>query len=628
MESIADAAFSDAIARKRFALVTCVAVMDDRDAAGCMADIFVSYGRSTETQAHQVAEALRVAGYSVWRDDELPAHRSYSDVIEERLRAAKAVVVVWSAEAARSQWVRAEADIAREAGTLVQVTVDGALPPLPFNQIQCADLAGWSGDTTAAGWQKVESSIALLVGSTAQSEASAEQKAAPARRVAICVLPFINMSGDAEQEYFSDGISEDIITDLSKVSALSVVARNTAFNFKGQKLDLGQLSRELKVTHVLEGSVRKSGDRVRINAQLIDGEAGDHVWADRYDRDLTDIFAIQDEISKAIVSALRLKLLPKEKKAIEHRGTSSVEAYNLYLMARQHWISGNDGDIRRDEIVVRISRQATEIDPNYAKAWALSALAQAEMRFRHSRPEDALASAERALELDPNQAEALSVKARYLADEDGNFGAADRQVEMALRLDPESWEVNKEAARLLYRRGKMREAIPYLEKAASLMDSDYHSTGMLQTCYAALEDAQDLKRAGEMTLERAQRALAQDPANGSALGFGATALATLGDGDRAKEWIKRALLMDPDNFTMRWNLVCALSRYLQDKEAAIELLATFVDRAAPAMVKYLRLDTDLDPLRDDPRFEKLVVAAEQRVASSPGPGAQAVASAG
>jgi adenylate cyclase len=580
-----------------------------------MADIFVSYGRTTEAQAQQVAEALRGAGYAVWRDDELPAHRAYSDVIEERLRAAKAVVVLWSAEAAKSQWVRAEADIAREAGTLVQVTIDGILPPLPFNQIQCADLNGWSGDTSTAGWRKVESSVALLVGSPVQAESPREPKGAPARRVAICVLPFINLSGDAEQEYFSDGITDDIITDLSKVSALSVTARNTAFTLKGQTLEAGQIARQLNVTHVLEGSIRKSGDRVRINAQLIDAEAGDHVWADRYDRDLTDIFAIQDEISKAIVSALRLKLLPKEKKAIENRGTSSVEAYNLYLMARQHWISGNDGDIRRDEVVVRICRQATEIDPDYAKAWALIALAQAEMRFGHSRMEDALSSAERALQLDPNLPEALCVKARYLTDEDGKSDEADLQIQMALRLDPESWEVNKEAARILSRSGKMREAIPYFEKAAALAESDYYSTGMLATCYAAVGDSEGLHGAAKMTLERTQRVLAQDPATGSALGHGAVALAALGDSERAKDWIKRALLMDPDNFTMRWNLTCALSRFLGDKDGAIDLLATFVDRAPPSFVEYLRLDTDLDPLRNEPRFEALAVAAEQRVAS-------------
>ena len=583
-----------------------------------MAEIFVSYARSSERQAQMVAEALRTAGYSVWRDDELPAHLAYSEVIEERLRSAKAVVVVWSADAARSQWVRAEADAARGAGTLVQVSIDGTLPPMPFNQIQCADLAGWSGDTSAPGWRKVEGSIASLVGTATAVADLPAAGAAPGRRVAICVLPFINMSGDAEQEYFSDGISEDIITDLSKVSALSIVARNTAFTFKGQTLDVGQIARQLNVTHILEGSVRKAGGRVRINAQLIDGEAGDHVWADRYDRDLTDIFAIQDEISKAIVSALRLKLLPKEKKAIEHRGTSSVEAYNLYLMARQHWISGNDGDIRRDEVVVRISKQATAIDPHYAKAWGLIALAQAEIRFRHSRPEDALASAERALELDPNLPEALCVKARYLADEDDRYEDADRQIQTALRIDPESWEVNKEAARLLNRSGKMREAIPYFEKAASLMDSDYHSTGMLQTCYAAISDDEGVRRSALVTLERTQKVLAQDPSNGSALGFGAVSLAALRDGERAKEWIGRALLMDPDNLTMRWNLVCALSRYLADRDAALELLGSFADRIPPAMVKYLRLDTDLDPLRGDPRFEQLVTREESRVAALQG----------
>jgi adenylate cyclase len=129
-----------------------------------------------------------------------------------------------------------------------------------------------------------------------------------------------------------------------------------------------------------------------------------------------------------------------------------------------------------------------------------------------------------------------------------------------------------------------------------------------------------------MTLERSQKALAQDPSNGSALGFGATALASLGDGERAKEWIKRALLMDPDNLTMRWNLACSLSRYLDDKDAAIDLLASFIDRAPPPLVKYLRLDTDLDPLRGHPRFEELIVSAEKRLAQSAAPAPRAAAS--
>ena len=186
----------------------------------------------------------------------------------------------------------------------------------------------------------------------------------------MCVLPFLNMSGDAEQEYFSDGISEDITTDLSKVSALAVTARNTAFMFKGQSGDVSEIARKLDVGHVLEGSVRKACGRVRITAQLIDGESGDHVWAERYDRDLTDIFAIQDEISKAIVEALKVKLLPGEKKAIEQRGTGNADAYNYYLMARKYWITGNWGNTAQLELVIRICKRAVELDPEYARAWA------------------------------------------------------------------------------------------------------------------------------------------------------------------------------------------------------------------------------------------------------------------
>ena len=181
-----------------------------------MSDIFISYARSTEAEAKQIAESLRALGYGVWRDDELPAHRAYAEVIEERLREAKAVVVVWSAEAVKSEWVQSEADRARADGKLVQLRLDGASLPMPFDRIQCADLAGWNGDTNAAGWRKVAASIAELTGAPSRTQASAP--AAP-RNLSICVLPFANMSGDAEQEYFSDGISEDIITDLSKVMA-------------------------------------------------------------------------------------------------------------------------------------------------------------------------------------------------------------------------------------------------------------------------------------------------------------------------------------------------------------------------------------------------------------------------
>jgi adenylate cyclase len=577
-----------------------------------MSDIFISYARPNEPVAHAAAEALRAAGYQVWRDDELPAHRAYSEVIEERIKAAKAVVVLWSAEASKSQWVRAEADAAREAGTLVQISLDDSLPPMPFNQIQCANLPDWRGDTSAPGWSKVMGSIASLAGSASAPASRAEPVSPPQSRAVICVLPFTNMSGDPEQEYFSDGISEDIIIDLSKISALSLIARNIAFSLKGKPLDVPALVRDYGVTHMIEGSVRKAGDRVRITAQLIDCEDNLQLWGDRYDRDLTDIFAIQDEISKAIVSALKLQLLPMEKKAIEQRGTTSAEAYSLYLLARQHWISGNKGDKRRDKVVVRICQQVTAVDPAYAKPWALMSLAMCELRFWHDMSEiDPLAPAERAIELDPTNAEAYCVRARFLQI-DGKLEEANQALETALRLEPESWEVNKEVAFLYFRQGRIREAIPHFEKATALMDTDFHDPGMLLTCYQSLGDSANVRRIAEIGSGRAEKAVASDPGNAAAMAAGAYMLAALGDGPRAKEWISRALMFDPDNLSMRYNLACAQCVFLGDVDGALDTLETFFEHANTTQVQHSEVDPDMAILCGHARFEAMKAAARVR----------------
>lgn len=578
-------------------------------------DVFISYARPSEEQAHRIAELLREEGFSVWRDDELPAHRAYSDVIEERLKSAKAVVVLWCAESAKSHWVRAEADTARETGTLVQATLDGAIPPMPFNQIQCADLKDWGGDTGSAGWRKLESSVAVLVRGTGEGDEPPGEPVTKTHvvRASVCVLPFVNMSGESDQEYFSDGISEDITTDLSKVSALEVVARNTAFAFKGQNPDVQEVAKQLNVSHVLEGSVRKAGSRVRINAQLIDGATGKHLWADRFDRDLDDIFAIQDEISKAIVDALKVKLLPAEKKAIERRGTSNVEAYDLYLMARQQWISGPFGSLRREQAITRLCRQATLYDPDYAQAWALMGLAQLELRFVHGHDEDALSSAERAMEINPGLAEAHCIKARYL-EEEGRTEEAEKQIRTALKLDPESWEVNREIARMLFRHGHMREAIPYFEKAASLNDTDWHNPLMLLTCYEGLGEEAQTQRVARMVRDRVQQVITMDPTNGTALASASSALAVLGDQDRAREWMRRALLLDPDNLVMRYNAACALLRKLGEPEEAIDTLEPFFKGVTSnTWIWHAEADPDFEAIRDDPRFKEMLGAAKKRL---------------
>ena len=207
----------------------------------------------------------------------------------------------------------------------------------------------------------------VLGSGAAKLRAGAEPEVAAAEKPSIAVLPFNNMSDDHGQEFFSDGITEDIITDLSKVSGLFVVGRNTSFTYKGKAVQLQQVAAELGVKFILEGSVRKAGQRVRVTGQLIDGATGGHLWADRYDRDLTDIFAIQDEITQSIVEQLKIKLLPKEKKAIGQAPTVNVEAYTYYLKGRQFYNNATKSFVL---LARQMFTKAVEIDPAYARAYA------------------------------------------------------------------------------------------------------------------------------------------------------------------------------------------------------------------------------------------------------------------
>jgi adenylate cyclase len=421
------------------------------------------------------------------------------------------------------------------------------------------------------------------------------------------------MSGDPEQEYFSDGISEDIITDLSKVSALSVVSRNTAFSFKGRSIDVRGVAGQLGVGHVLEGSVRKAGNRVRITAQLIEAADDSHVWAERYDRDLTDIFELQDEISRAIVAALKLKLLPQEKQAIGRRGTDSVEAYNLFLMARQQHLAGNYGDPRREEAMIRMCQRAVEIDPAYAQAWSLLAYAQSSLRYNRGRDgEDGRAAADKAMQLDPTLAEPHAVKAKNLA-ETGRLPEALVEVETALALGPDSVEVFVTAGLLSMYDHRMADAERYYAKAVEMDETSVGPAGLLVTIREMLGDADGARRAAEICLARAEKLLAQDRNNGNALAFAVGAMAVLGQAERAREWMNRALLVDPDNLLMRYNFACALVRFGEAQEA-IDMLAPVLTTSPASMITHARVDGDLDPLRADPRFIALLAQADQRLA--------------
>jgi adenylate cyclase len=285
-------------------------------------------------------------------------------------------------------------------------------------------------------------------------------------------------------------------------------------------------------------------------------------------------------------------------------------------MARGYYMAGQNNEVRGLEATVRLCARAIEIDPAYAQAWGLMAFAQTALHSVHDWPgESGLAAAERALSLDPRLASAHAAKARHLWLQ-GKPDEARAAAQTALSLDPESWEVNTEAGRIAYLEHRFDDAILWFEKATALLDTPPGDPGMLVSCYKAVGDQEGMKRAARITLERCERALAQDQRNGSARGFGVAALAALGEVDRARDWIYRALLVDPDNTTMRYNFACTASVQLRDADTALEVLGPMLEKATASSLAYAMADPDFDFIRDDPRFKAMVAAAEARLAAA------------
>jgi adenylate cyclase len=573
-----------------------------------LADIFVSYSRQDKARVAPLVEALEAEGWSVWWDPAIAPGEEFDGLISRELDAARSLVVVWTAASVDSRWVRGEARDAADRGVLVPVRLDNSRLPIDFRAVHTTDLDGWNDDPQSPAFQGLRKALEAKLGlprKVAVAPVAAEKKP----QVSICVLPFANMSGDPEQEYFSDGITEDIITDLGKVSALSIVARNMAFSFKGAKGGVGEIGRQTRATYVLAGSVRKSGARVRITAQLVDAANEAQVWGERYDRDLNDIFALQDEISRAIVAALKLTLLPEEQRALEQRATTNVKAYKFYLMARQFSVMGNE---RHQEMIVRLCKRAVELDPSYAAPWATMAIAQWDMHRRSASAEDGQEAAGRAIAIDPNLADAHAALGAAHQGQ-GRYEVGLEACRTALQLDPESYEGNRVAGMCSTALRRYDDAIRYFEKAAAVVETEFTAASFAPQCYEAKGDLSGMREAARRALARIEKVVAAEPDHGRALGYGAGLLASLGEVERAKEWIERGTLVDPENTILHFNFVCALSR-LREIDAALELLSNVIDKASKGWLVWLDNDTDLDPLRDHARFKQIVSNAKARFA--------------
>ena len=438
-----------------------------------MPDVFISYARSTAVSARRIADALRSDGYSIWIDDELPAHRDYPTVIEEHLRAAKAVLVLWSSDAVKSRWVPAEADVAHQAGTLVQLSLDGATPPLPFNRMQCAHLPGWNGDLSVPEWRKVTAGIAELVGQPAPSVTSTTQSLAAAGPAApagllLAVLAFDNLSGDPEVDFFSDGVSEEIQQTVAKGSDLKVVARSSSFQFRGADKAVRKVASELRATHLLDGSVRRSGSRVRISAQLVECAGEVTLWSNRFDGDLSDVFSLQERIAEAVAEALKTTLARRAQPEL-----MDPVVYELLLKARG--IISEAGGLYDDVATAAtpLLEQVVQALPDHAPAWELLARSRAwtlRSGIRTTSYEEGYAgvieAAEAALRLDPRSGGAYGALA--MLEPWGAYGARERLLKQALSAAPNDPVALTDMSNFCWGVGRFRDALRLAEQACEL----------------------------------------------------------------------------------------------------------------------------------------------------------------
>ncbi len=419
----------------------------------------------------------------------------------------------------------------------------------------------------------------------------------------IAVLPFVHMSADPENEYFTDGIAEEIINALTKIQALRVVSRTSAFAFKGKNLDIRKVGEQLRVGTVLEGSVRKSGKRLRVMAQLVNVADGYHLWSQRFDSQLDDVFAIQDEIAENIVKALRVVLSDEEKRAIEKAPTENVEAYEYYLRGRQFL-----HQFRRTSIQFarRMFERAIEVDPNYALAYCgvADCCAFVYMYWDGSKAnlEGADAASRKALELDSELAEAHASRGLALSLS-RQYDEAQREFETAIRLNPKQYEAHYFYARACIQEGRLEKAVQHYEEASRVRPEDYQALLLMQGPLHGLGRHEEAQAALRRGLEVAEKHTKFNPDDARALYLGASALIQLDQREKALEWAKRAYAIDPSDPAVLYNVACVYA-FGGLIDEALDCLDQAIENGF-AHREWIDNDTDLDPLRSHQRFQAL-----------------------
>ena len=528
----------------------------------------------------------------------------------------------WLAELKRRKVFRVAAVYLVVAWLLVQVAGTTfepmGLPPWTLKLVITLAALGfplacalaWAFDVTTKGIERTPDLTAASPAVPAVLEpklppAVESSSAAAEAPDSVAILPFVDMSPGHDQEYFCDGIAEEIINSLCCIRDLRIASRTSSFQFKGRAADVREIGRALGVGAVLEGSVRKAGERVRITAQLVSSADGYHLWSESYDRDLSDVFAIQTEIAQKLVGALRVSLSRQERELIQRRGTNNAEAYDLYLRGQAHLRDGTDTEMNP---AVEFFREAIRRDERFAQAHAGIAHAQSlkglwRVGMTQADFDEAFAASRRALELEPRMPEAYIARAMLLSLQ-GRKDEAHQDYEEAIRLNPASFDAHYLYARHCFQCGEFERAVPLYEAAVKLRPDDYQALCLLEGSLLKLGRVEQHAEVARRAMQAIDRQLAIDPQDGRALQLGTTNAARLGLREKARELAGRALKARPDAFSSYYNVACAYS-ILGDIDEALEMLDHAVQHGR-GNLEWIEHDPDFDNLRSDPRFDAIL----------------------
>jgi adenylate cyclase len=455
-------------------------------------------------------------------------------------------------------------------------------------------------------WQAHSDSTAPALRSAALPELAAEAAIATVAgttdcRRSIVVLPFANMSDAAENEYFSDGVTEEILNLLARQPDLRVISRTTSFSFKNNPADVRTVAGRLGVEMVLEGSVRRAGNRVRIIAQLIDADTDAHLWSDSFDRELEDIFAVQAEIARCIVDAMNLN---REACPACEAPTQSIEAYDYYLRGRQYFHTITDQGLK---IARQLFGKAIEIDPEFARAYAGLADTESLIAQWLSRSSEHLEAADRAsrqaLKLAPDLAEAYSSRG-FALSLNGDFLAASREFEHALALDPQNYEALYLFGRSRFAEGKLREAASLWERAHATQPDEFQSISLRALALRNLDPNASME-ASEAAVAAVRQRLELNPDDLRALSLGCGQMVQTGHIEEGIAMAERALELAPNDIGVLYNAACCFAQ-AGLAEKALSTLERRLQQETTIYREWVEHDADFDGLRADPRFQALL----------------------